>query len=528
MKKFLALGLALATVLSLTACGNKAGGNSEAQKGGNYIVGDIGEAASLNPDTVSDDYNYQIVQNIFSRVVKLNNNYEVLPDLAKTWEISDDALTYTFHLNENAKWHDGEAVTADDVKYTFDTIVSEKYANANVFANVSEIIAQDEHTVVFKMKQADGSFLANLAWYGTFVMPKHLYEGTDWLTNEYNEKPIGSGPFKFKEWKKGTSITIERNDDYWGGQVPYLDTVTYTVIPDANTMYQSWLNGEIDEIPATCIPVSEIASLQEDKDTYNWVTQDWPSPYYITFNMNDGPFANADVRLAVAKGVNRDEVSTKAFNGYKPANNYYIPSIYTSSLNEEAKQPDYDPDGAMQLLEKAGYTKGSNGYYFETELTIFSGFEDAATVVIAELDKIGIKLTLNVIDYNVWEDQCWKQQKFTMTMVGGFQGPDVLGTGRRWTKEGVVNVNGYSDPEIEKLYSQAVQAATQEEVDECMKKIQVILARDNPIVTMVLYADVAPYKSYIHGHPMLTDDQGGSRKNAGFSELTYVWLDNAE
>ena len=527
MKKLLKAGLALMMACSLAACGDDSGGTStEGNKGGTYIVAVSGEPNTLNPDTYSDDYNYDMAQNIFNRIVKLNNNYEVLPDLAETWEVSEDALTYTFHLVDNATWHDGEPVTAADAKYTYDTIVAENYANANVFAYVDEIVAEDDTTLVFKMSQPDASFLSNLAWYGTFVLPQHILEGQDWTTSDFNENPIGSGPFKFSEWNKGTDVRLVRNDDYWG-DVAYLDQVIYTIIPDTNTQYQAWLNNEVDEIASTSIPVSEIESLQANGD-YTWVTQVWPSPYYITFNLNDGPFADANVRMAVAMGVNREEVSEKAFAGYKPANDYYIPDIYTDALNEDAKQPDYDSDGAMALLEEAGYTKDADGYYFETEVTVFEGFEDAATVVIAELDKIGIKATLSVLDYNIWTEQVWNNQQFEITMVSGFQGPDVLGTGRRWTADGTVNVNFYSDPEIEELYAQALSSSDQDEINDLMKQIQVILARDNPLVTMVNYADVAAYKSYVHGHPMFTDEQGGSRDKAGFSELTYVWLDEIE
>lgn len=525
MKKLLALGLSLLMCVSLVGCGGN-GGNGEVSDGGTYIIAQQGEPASLNPDTNSDDYLYAIAQNMFNRLVKLNNNYEVLPDLATDWEISDDALTYTFNLNKKAEWWDGEPVTADDVKYTFDTIVSKSYANASVFANVESIEAKDEHTVVFHMATADATFLSNVAWYGTFILPQHELEGTDWTTSDFNENPLGSGPFKFSKWNKGTDVRLVKNEKYWG-DVPHLDELVYTVIPDTNTAYQAWLNDEVDEIASANIPTSEIESLKETGN-YVWVEQEWPSPYYVTFNLNDGPFKDVKVRKAAAMGIDRDEVSKKAFNGYKPANNYYISQIYKSSLNEEAKQPDYDPKGAMKLIEEAGYKKNSDGYYFETTLTIFEGFEDAATVVTANLEKIGIKCSLNVIDYNVWEETVWKNQKFDFTMVAGFQGPDVLGAGRRWTTNGVVNVNNYSNAEVDKLYNQALAASSQEEIDDCMKKIQAILAEDITLVTMVNYTDVAAFKNYVHGHPMYTNDQGGSRDKAGFSEMTYVWVDNAE
>ncbi|MCI9313010.1 MAG: hypothetical protein HFE68_06565 [Erysipelotrichaceae bacterium] len=528
MKKLLNFSLALLMALTLTACGSggNGGGNTSAQKGGTYIIAQSGEPASMNPDTISDDYLYAPAQNIFNRVVKLNNNYEVLPDLATSWDVSEDAKTYTFHLNEKAKWHDGQPVTAEDCKYTFDTIVKESYANASVFVYVEEIVAEDAQTLVFKMKQPDASFVSNLAWYGTFVLPKHILDGQDWLTSDFNQNPVGSGPFKFSEWNKGTDLKLVRNEEYWG-DVPYLDGLTYMVQPDGSTAYQAWLNDEVDEIESINLPVSEIENLKAT-DKYIWVTQMWPTMFYLTFNMKDGAFANPDVRMAVAMGINREEVSTKGYNGYKPASTHYIPSIYTDALNDDAKLPAYDPDGAVELLEKAGLTKNANGYYIEEKIRIMQGFEDLATVVIAELDKIGIKLTMDVLDMNIWTEQVWQGQQFTISAVGGFQGPDVLGTGRRWTKDGAINVAFYSNDEIEGYYSDALKASSQDAINENMKKIQTILAKDNPIIPMVDYGDVAAFKSNVHGHPLFTNEQGGSRDKAGFSEMTYLWMDAAQ
>ncbi len=528
MKKLTAFALSCFMFLALTACGGNNGGNSGGNKtakdGGTYIIAQQGEPASMNPDTVSDDYLYPIAQNMFNRLVKLNNNYEVLPDLATSWESSDDALTHTFHLNEKAKWWDGEAVTSEDVKYTFDTIVEKNYANKSVFANVKEIEAKDDLTLIFHMSAPDASFLSNVAWYGTFIMPQHVLDGQDWQKSDFNQNPVGSGPFKLSKWNKGTDLRLVKNAEYWG-DVAHLDEIVYTVIPDANTAYQAWLNNEVDEIPSALIPTSEIASMQENGD-YNWVNQEWPSPYYMTFNLNEGPFKDVKVRKAIAMGVNRNEVSEKAFSGYKPANDYFITKIFTSSLNDNAKQPSYDPEGAMKLLEEAGYKKNKDGYYFETKLTIFEGFEDAANVLVADLEKIGVKCTLSVVDYNVWQENAWKNQEFELTMVAGFQGPDVLGAGRRWTTDGVINVNFYSNEKVDTLYKEALAAATQEEVDAKMKDIQAILAEDLPLILLVNYTDVCAYKSNVQGHPMYTDEQGGSRAKAGFNEMTYVWLDN--
>lgn len=530
MKKLLTLGLSLLMALSLAACnggGSSNGGDGKPVSGGTYITVESGEASSMNPDTVSDDFLYAIAQNLYSRLVKLNNNYEVLPDLAALPEVSDDALTYTFKMVENATWHDGEKVTAEDVVYTYNTIIEKKYANASVFVNVESITATDDYTVVFKMSAPDASFLSNVAWYGTFIMPEHLFntEDDDWMSNPYStgeKDPVGSGPFKFKAWNKGTDVRLVKNPDFFGGE-PYLDELVYTIIPDNNTAYQAWLKGEVDEIASATVPTSDLQNLI-DSDDYLLVKQEWPSPYYITFNMKEGPFSNKLVRQAAAYGIDRNVVSQKAFNGFKPAQEYYISNIYKDAHNKDAKEPDCDKDKAMKLLEEAGYKKDANGIYFSTELTIFEGFEDMAEVIIAELKTIGIECKLNVIEYTVWEEKVWANQEFDFTAVAGFQGPDVLGSLRRWTKDGTVNVNGWSHPEIEKIVEKVLVCGDQDQINQYMKDIQVYLADEVTILPMVSYVDHSLFNKNIHGHPMFSNDQGGSRDKAGFSEMTYTWL----
>jgi len=521
MKKLLIALICVLMVMSMAACGSS---TPAVKTGGTYIVSQTGEPATLNPDSTTDDYNYAIAQNIFSRLIKLNNAYQILPDLATSWEVSDDGKTITFHLHTGVVWSDGEAFSADDVVYTYKTIVEDHYANASVFTYVTDMSAPDANTVIFTLSQPDGSFLSNLAWYGTFVLPKHLYEGTNWKTNEYNEKPVGTGPFKFDVWNKGTDVQIVRNDTYFGDKA-LLDRVIYTVTPDANTAYQAWLNGEVDEIDTSAYPDSEKDTLKADTTNYKFVSQMWPSPYYVTFNLKTGPFANQLVRQAVAMGINRDEVSTKAFKGFKTACNYYIPTMFSSSLNEDAKQPSFDAAGAMALLEQAGYTKNADGYYFDATLTIMSGgFTDAATVVQADLKAIGINLKIDEIDTNIWIQNVWKDQKFEMTMLAGFEGPDVLGTGRRWTTTGNVNIEMYSNADVDALYNKALQSAKQEDIDDCMKQIQAIIAKDIPYVNLVDYVDYTPFKTYVMGHPYFSEKDGGSLEKTGFSELTYVWL----
>lgn len=540
MKKILCGLAAVAMSVSMVACGSdnssdssSASSTSDATEtsvitGGTYIVQSSGEPSTLNPDTISDDYNYPIAQNIFSRLVKLTNDYTIIPDLADLPEVSDDALTYTFHLKEGVKWHDGELCTANDVVYTYQTCIDEQYAHANVFANVTDITATDDYTVVFTLSTPDGSFLSNLAWYGTFILPEHILKDQDWLTGDFTQNPVGTGPFKFEAWNKGTDVRIVRNDDYFG-DTPYLDEVIYTIIPDSTTAYQAWLNNEVDELSSSLIPTSDLQSLIDDTDTYTTVSQVWPSPWYVTFNLQTGPFADPLVREAVAYGIDRDDVSTKATNGFKPAAQYYIPDIYTDAVNPDAAEPSYDPEKAMSLLEEAGYTKDADGYYFETTFKCMSGgFEDAVKVCADNLEKIGIKVTIDILDYNIWVEECMDNYDFEITMLAGFQGPDVLGAGRRWTTDGSINIPRYSNAEVDELYNNALQTSSTDERNEYMKEIQTHLAEDIPMICILTYADKEPIKNYIHGSPSISVAEGGSKEKVGFSELTYVWVDPIE
>lgn len=535
MKKLMAVLLCVLLVASLAACGGgnsggngggNSGGSGEPKVGGTYIVPSDAEPSTLNPDAIADDVAYPIVQNLFPRLFKLNNAFQAIPDLATSYDVSDDALTYTFHLRDNAVWTDGEKVTSEDVLYTFNEIIDNSYPFSSVFAEVESMEAPDDYTVVFKMKGPDGSFVSNLSWYGTFILPKHVLEGTDWLTNdEFSNNPVTCGPFKFDAWNKGTDVQIVRDDNYWGEHTAYLDRVIYTVISDGSTMYQAWLNDEVDEIGAFFIPPTDLDGIVADTDKYYTVEQVWPSPWYVAFNVNEGPFADPLVREAVAYGIDREDVSVKATGGYKPVNNHFIPDNFVDAVNDEALQPEYDVAKATELLEQAGLTKNADGYYFETTFTVMQGFEDFCKVIADHMEKMGIKVKLDVLAYEIWEEKCLVNSEYEITALGGFQGPDVLGTTRRWTTDGSVNIPKYSRPEVDELAKKAVAAATDEERNECIKQIQVYLREDMPVLMIVNYVDIQPFKNYIKGNNYISVAEGGSMEIMGFSELTEVWLD---
>lgn len=320
-KKLLSISLIFVLIVTLlVGCGNESNNESENKATEGKIEGEkvivvraTGDPMTFNPDSIPDDYAYPIVQNIFNRLVKLDASKQIIPDLATEWEVSEDGKTVTFHLRDDAKWHDGEKVTSEDVKYTFDTIKqNENYYMSSRLEIVNSIETPDDYTVVFNMNESDVSFIADLGWYGTFILPKHVFDnGQSWEENPASKEPIGSGPFKFKEFNQGESIILVANPDYHEG-APKLDKIIFSIIPDDTTAVEALLNGDIDVYEG--IPAASVDEL-EASDYIRLVLNEYPSPMRIIFNLEEEKLQDVNVRRAIATAIDREEISQKVFNG---------------------------------------------------------------------------------------------------------------------------------------------------------------------------------------------------------------------
>lgn len=179
-----------------------------------FIVVSTEDPKSFNPDAQADDYGWPIFQNIFDGLFQLNWNNEFVPNLCETYTISDDGLTYTFNLRKGVKWHDGEPFTSADVELTFQMIMDNNGVIAQELNTaVAEMSCLDENTFVMVLKAPNSPILGTLAWYGNFIIPKHLYEGVeDWKTcAAATTTPVGTGAYKFVSYDRGVSVVLEKN-----------------------------------------------------------------------------------------------------------------------------------------------------------------------------------------------------------------------------------------------------------------------------------------------------------------------------
>lgn len=508
MKKLLGLLLCLTMVLSLAACGgNGDGGNGSGEAGtpdnSTLVTVISGDPQSFHPDYKSDDYAWPINQNIFNRLVKLGPKDNVVLDLAESYEFSEDGKTLTFHLHDGVKWHDGEDFTSADVKWTYDTMIAESWSKSDSLANVESIECPDDLTVVMNLKTPDVSIIAKLSWYGTFILPKHLYEGQDTATCEWNMKPVGTGPYKFVSFDTGVKVTLAANEEFFGG-APKIETLIFSIIPDANTAFESFINNEVDyyvDIPA--------ANRNDFDNNSDYIV--YPSlginRTYITVNFKDEVFGQSAVRQAMALGLDRQGIWDRTAGGTGAVASTFISPVFSDFVDETYQMPERDVEKAMQILEEAGFTKDADGFYIHAQMDTFgSSFNDIATTVAANLKEIGIDLKINNMEMGAWQDKVLVNHDFEVTILAGYQGPDVSGVTGRVASYGGTNIAQYENPELDALLELAITQSDVAERAATMSEVQRIMAEDLPLLLLVDNGYKVPVRTSLSGTPYQLPD----------------------
>ncbi len=549
MKKAASLLLVLCMVMSLAACGSPSSesagtqaqavteaapkgeeieaeeieavavsdtvGVGEVEEGGTLVIWQSGNPTMWNPDYKSDDYLWPIAQNIYSRLVKLTAYDGIDMDLAESYEFSEDGTDLTFHLKQNVLWHDGEPFTSYDVKWTYDTVIGESWFKSTSLEAVESIECPDDYTVVMHLNAPDVTVVPKLAWYGLFILPAHIFEGTDYSTNEaQTSHPIGTGPFRFDSFESDVSVTLVKNEDYFDGE-PVLDRMIYSIITDEDTAYQAFLNGEIDYFDGG-VPKANVGDLSDDPD-FRTITKLYQNRTYITFNFDDPDFSKTEVRQALAYAVDRRGIYDRVGAGGAKAE-YFITPLQEDFVDPNYTMPERDVDYAMELLESAGYEKDEDGYYLHTTIDCFESgnFADVAQIVKANLDEAGIDLSINMMEYAAWQDKVIANKDFSVTMLAGYQGPDISGVAARIQTGGSTNYGGYSNPELDEALIASNSCSDVSERAAYYSTVQRIMSEDMPMVFLLENGSEIPIRNTLLNSPYDLPDLMAS------SELTYL------
>ena len=293
---------------ALLACGLTASALAQEPRTGGVINAVIQpEPPGLMLAQVQNGPTQMVSGNIFEGLLRYSPKLEPLPELAESWSVSEDAKTYTFKLKKGVTWHDGKPFTAADVLFSME-MLKQTHARARTnLAQVDKIETPDDYTVVFTLKQPFGPFLGIFEVGSMPMVPKHLYEGTDWKTNPYNNAPVGTGPFMFKEWQKGSFIRLVKNPNYHEKGKPYLDEIYWQIIPDAAARSVAYETGKVDVLPGGSVENFDVPRLSKLKDTcVTGAGWEFFSPLaWLWLNNRQGPLADKRVRQAIMFAIDR-------------------------------------------------------------------------------------------------------------------------------------------------------------------------------------------------------------------------------
>ncbi|HVB09218.1 MAG TPA: ABC transporter substrate-binding protein [Bacillota bacterium] len=454
------------------------------------------EPVDLQPDARINDPGYAIEQNIYNKLVTLDYGYDVIPDLASSWDVSPDGRQYTFHLAAGVTWSDGQPFTSADVVWTMDHILADHGVAASSLSAIDQVAAPDAGTVVMTLKHPDAAFLGFLAWYGTFILPQHVYQGTDWLTNPANTHPVGTGPFIFSDWQRGSRLTLVANPRYWKG-APAVSRVVFRFLADSAAAVQAVASGQAD-VDADTVPAAALGQLAKNPQVQ--VTRFLaPSRYYLAFNFRRRPGSLLAFRQAVAAAVDRQQVLTQALGGVgRVAQGMYTP-VFAWAYDAEAQLPSYDPAAASRLLAGAGVAAGT-----PVDLLYFTGspYGQIAANVRDQLDRVGLSVRLDQVDGPTYKARlAGSNPGFDLTLLDGFQGPDPAQLADRIGKGGAENMMGYDNPSIDALLAQASQLTGVAARGPLYQEVQALALPDLPILPLVEVETDLASATYVHGLP---------------------------
>ncbi|MDD3409270.1 MAG: ABC transporter substrate-binding protein [Eubacteriales bacterium] len=394
VKSFLALVLALTLVV---ACVPSVAGASSAAS--TVRIGQSSEVANLNPMLQPRTPDSNVQNLIFSYLVVPDENLNFVGDLATSWDISDDGLTYTFHLRNDATWHDGEPFTAADVVFTFTSLAAPGYTGgaenrvlglkgapayqAGEADSIEGLSAPDDYTVVFELSEVNAAFLSNMY---TAILPKHVLENEDpseWANDDFNRAPIGTGKYKFVEWKSGQYISLTRNDSYFGAH-PSIENVIVQFGADT-TLVAALINGEIDVLYG--LPASEMETV-EAMPNIGYYSSPALSVYYIGLNQLVESLSDLRIRQALAYALDKETLVDTLF-GSEVA--YVADDIFPAnhwSHADDVQTYAFDPEKAKALIEEAGYTMGGSGIYEKDGKPLHLTFDVAESSTVSAMSAL--------------------------------------------------------------------------------------------------------------------------------------------
>ena len=378
------------------------------------VLGIVLEPPHLDPTAGAAAAIDEVVyDNIFEGLTKIGAHGEVLPALAESWSVSEDGKVYTFKLHTGVKFHDGTDFNADDVKFSLDRARAENSTNAQkgLFAQIDTVEVVDPATVKITLKNPQGSFLYNLGWGDAVIVAPESAE-----TNK--DKPIGTGPFKFDHWNKGSEITIVKADGYWGDPV-FLDKAEFRIVPDAAAAVPALLAGDVQAFPN--FPAGDALPQIQADPRFKVVIGSTEGETILATNNKKPPFDNLKVRQAIAHALDRKAIIDAASSGIGTPIGSHFPPHNPAYVDLTGTYP-LDLAKAKELLKEAGYP---DGFKATLKLPPVPYARLGGEVIASQLREIGIQLEIIPVEWADWLKQVFTDKDYDLTIVSHTEPNDI-------------------------------------------------------------------------------------------------------
>jgi peptide/nickel transport system substrate-binding protein len=455
---------------------------------------------------------------LYSALVYLDAEGEPHGELAESWTVSADDLTYTFRLRP-ATFHDGAPVTSADVVHSMVEILAPNHGRfRTAFAAIESITAPDPATVVIRLQRPYAPLISLLTVFDAPILPKHVFEGTDPLTNDANQNPIGSGPFRFVEWVRGERVVLERFDGYYL-EPALLDRLIYRVVPQDVARSVALEVGEADLLWGFYMPTSDLQRLEANPNVQVWKGLTIPSLYFVFANTENPALADVRVRQALMHAIDREQIVEQAQGdlGEVAAGPFGLgfSFAYDAGADYRTLYP-HDPARARALLAEAGVSNLTLDFVYDSARGAFAA---AAEIMRDNLRQVGITLNVQPVERSVMVERVYGRN-YDLSMQSFTSGGDpAIGYHRIYLTAAAgtnfVNATGYSNADVDFLLTEAAGLADRDARAAIYAQALAILARDVPTLVMFNELSTEAAAANLRGMRVRLDQRDG---------LEFLWL----
>ena len=450
---------------------------------------------------------------MFDGLVEYDFDMRPQPQLATKWETSPDGLAMRFTLRAGVFWHDGKPFTSGDVAWSLMNVWKTLHGRGRAtYAFVENVETPDALTAVLRLSRPSPAIMNALAAAESQVLPRHLYEGTDILANPLNNAPVGTGPFRFKEWRRGSALIVDRNPAYWNKDRPYFDGIVMRFIPDGAGRSAALETGEALLGGDNPVPLNDIARLAKlpqlstDRRGYNSVN----NIHFVEFNLRRPQFQDVRVRRAIGMALNRELIARSIWFCEAKASTGPIPRAMANFYTAEVPPLPFDVAGANKLLDEAGVSRGAGG----TRLRMFmdwapygDALQRTGEYIRQALRPLGIEVEIRSSDLPGWLRRVYTDNDFDMTTFYLSATADpTLGLQRFWWSKNIqkgavfTNASGYSSPEMDRILEAAAVELDPAKRADLFHQFQRLAMTDLNIIPLVDLDGVTFANKRVHDH----------------------------